>query len=115
MLDIQQQLLNLYEHLVPEERCGLISDDGQVIEIDNDHEQPSLGYVMNARQVLDVMSTYDIVGTWHTHPDADPNLSQEDYSGFTLWPSLTHYIVGMRDGEKMVAQFMFENEKLVTL
>jgi proteasome lid subunit RPN8/RPN11 len=115
MLDIQQQLLDLYNHEVSEERCGLVTDEGELIELDNGHDQPELGYVMNARQVLTAMDDYIITGTWHTHPDDDPNLSQEDYAGFSLWPDLIHYIVGMRDGAKTVASFAFQKDKLVTL
>ena len=82
------QLLDLYEPTHPQERCGLITKGGKLVEIDNIHDTPELGYRMDPKQVLAHLD--DAIATWHTHPDSDPNLSQEDYAGFSQWPRLKH-------------------------
>lgn len=97
------KLLKLYDPAHPLERCGLITARGRVIEIDNVHTSPELGYRMDPKQVLEHLDK--TVATWHTHPDSDPNLSQEDYAGFSQWPALKHYIVGMREGKPTVDAF----------
>lgn len=94
-----------------EERCGLILKDGTIVEIDNIHEDPTDGFKMDPVQVLPYLE--EAVGTWHTHPDTDPNLSGEDYSGFLSWPNLTHSIVGWRDGQASVQRYMIKDGLVV--
>ena len=91
----------------PNERCGLILADDTVVEIRNVHGEPEKGYRMDAKEVLPHVD--NIKATWHTHPLADPNLSEEDYAGFLQWPNLVHYIVGIRDGEPAVGTYTVED------
>ncbi len=81
------------------EQCGLITSKGQLLFCTNIHENPLGGYRMDPEQALAALQGHEIFATFHTHPGADCNLSQEDYAGFTLWPDLIHFIVGT-DGVK---------------
>lgn len=47
----------------------------------------------------DRLDEEDVVGTFHTHPNASANLSFEDYESFMGYPRLAHYIIG-KDGVK---------------
>jgi len=78
------------------ERCGFITARGRVVEVKNVAEDPTVGFRVAAADTLKWAEKAR--GTWHTHPDSDANLSEEDYAGFSQWPSLRHYIVGRRDG-----------------
>lgn len=93
------------------ERCGLILSNGDVIEIANVAPDPTLSYEMDSASVLKWLE--DTVGTWHTHPDTDPNLSDEDHDGFMAWPDLTHSIIGRRGGEVVVVTYKVEDGVLV--
>jgi proteasome lid subunit RPN8/RPN11 len=92
-----------------QERCGLLLDDGTVVEVANLHAEPERGCEMDPKAVLKCIKAGGVIGTWHTHPDSDPNLSGEDYSAFLAWPDLRHVIVGMRDGKPTVAEFVVED------
>lgn len=95
------------------ERCGVITADGQVIEIQNIHENPVVGFHMEPGAFIQAVEA-GAIATWHTHPGRDPNLSQEDFEGFHAWPNLVHHIIGIRDGEPAVHSFRFEDGALVT-
>lgn len=49
---------------------------------------------------MDKLDLPEVVGTFHTHPNASANLSFEDYESFMGYPRLTHYIIG-KDGVKV--------------
>jgi len=90
-----------------DERCGFILKDDTVVEITNVAKDKTLGYEMDPHEVLEYVD--DAVATWHTHPDTDPNLSGEDYSGFLSWPDMEHVIVGRRDGEVVVVRYRVQH------
>jgi len=94
-----------------EERCGLILKDGTVVEITNIAEDTRIGYRMDPSEVLPYVE--ELAGTWHTHPDTDPNLSGEDYSGFLMWPDLMHSIVGFRNGKVVVTRYRVEDGTVI--
>lgn len=75
-----------------EERCGLILRNGKIIETTNIAENPELGFEVPVEELFKFHD--DLVGTWHTHPGQNSNLSERDYFGFLQWPDLTHYIIG---------------------
>lgn len=93
------------------ERCGIIKKDGAVLELPNVHEEPTKGFRMGVNDILEHFG--DAEATWHTHPGMDPNLSEDDFAGFSNWPDLTHYIVGVRDGEPKVVGYKFDGDALV--
>lgn len=93
MQDIHQKLLELFDPELEEELCGLIDSNGLIHHAPNVHPEPTKGFRMHAVTLLDLMTRLEIVATWHTHPEGDATLSQEDYAGFTQWSDLTHYIV----------------------
>lgn len=86
------------------EYCGVIRADGTVLQLPNVHTEPTRGFEIDPRAFLEQLEA-GAVATWHTHPAADPNLSEEDMNGFRQWPQLLHHIVGIRDGEKTVVTF----------
>lgn len=94
-----------------DERCGLIVEGNIIIHIPNIAENKALGYEMDPTEVLPYLD--EVIGTWHTHPDADPNLSGEDYSGFLSWPDLEHLIIGVREGNVVVVRYKIENGLVV--
>jgi proteasome lid subunit RPN8/RPN11 len=98
MNDIHTQLVELFDPELKEELCGLITAEGRLFLVPNVHAEPTKGFQLDPVAFLNLLTTYEIVGTWHTHPQGDAALSQEDYAGFLQWPMLTHYIVGL-DGD----------------
>src|SRR3546814_6030680 len=72
-----QKLIDLYNEGSALERCGFVLRDGTVVEITNVHDEPERGFRMAPARVLEYVDNPDLVGTWHTHPGGDPNLSQE--------------------------------------
>lgn len=75
-----------------EERCGLILADGSVFQSKNIHPNPERAFMVAPEDLVEHED--NLFGTWHTHPNQPAALSQEDYSGFCQWPTLTHFIVG---------------------
>jgi proteasome lid subunit RPN8/RPN11 len=92
-----------------EERCGLILNDDSLVEIENTADDKTGSYHMRAEAVLPFLAAGMVKGTWHTHPNSDPTLSGEDYSGFLDWPGLVHSIVGRRDGAVVVTTYKVED------
>lgn len=110
--DIKSKLLErLSDALTPglPERCGLIGARGGFIELKNIHAEPELGFHMDPGPFIEGVEK-GAVATWHTHPGKDPNLSEEDKAGFSQWPTLLHYIVGVRDSEPFVQCFALEDD-----
>lgn len=113
MTDIKSKLLSKLEPGALEERCGLVMADGSVIDVTNVSGTPELGFRMDAQELLDNVDR--AISTWHTHPDTDPNLSEEDYAGFLQWPKLSHFIVGLRAGKPAVTEFVVNDGLVVAL
>ena len=88
------------------ERCGLILNDGKIVETANIAPEPSISFRIPSDDLLKYED--QLAGTWHTHIDGDANLSAADYVGFCNWPSLTHYIIGTIRGSKEVRKYHVE-------
>lgn len=97
-----------------EERCGLELRNGTLIEIANVAEDPIAGYLMEPEAVMALLQSGEVIGTWHTHPGADPNLSGDDYKGFLMWPDLEHSIIGVRKGVTTVVRYRVEDGLVFT-
>lgn len=90
------------------ERCGLILESG-LLEIENIAPDPYNFFAMPES----VMHHSGIIGTWHTHPNTDPNLSVDDYRFFTNYPELNHFVIGnhetwryyVQDGTLLVSHY----------
>lgn len=95
-----------------EERCGLVMKDGSIVEIRNIADDPKLGFRMDPAQLLEHID--NATGTWHTHPDADANLSGEDWNGFLAWPKLEHSIIGLQDGKIVVRKYVVREGVVVS-
>jgi proteasome lid subunit RPN8/RPN11 len=88
-LSIQDQLLPLRSG--PKERCGFVMKTGEVLELENVHPEPTLGFRISPAEV--VKHCNEAAATWHTHEErAYP--SGADFLTFVNWPNLVHYIVG---------------------
>lgn len=98
MADIKSKLKKLLKKGDLSERCGILRTNGDIVEVDNIHTDPTQGFVIPP----EVMITEGIVATWHTHPDQTSNLSQEDHFGFMQWPNLHHFVIGV-DGVREFA------------
>lgn len=92
-----------------QERCGLVFEDGSTVEIKNIANNPVTSYEMDPQEALPHLTEGKVTGTWHTHPDASPQLSGEDYKGFLGWPKLQHHIIGVVDGKTEVKTYKVEN------
>lgn len=73
------------------ERCGVILEDGSIIELPNSAENQAEDFSF-PRSYFEKYPT--TVATWHTHPTGNPNLSVNDYKSFLTLPDLFHYVVG---------------------
>ena len=73
------------------ERCGLILDSGEIIEVPNRAADPTQDFSFPLSYFQEHPNT---AAVWHTHPNGNPNLSVPDYQTFLKHPSLFHYIVG---------------------
>ena len=91
------------------ERCGIILDDDEIVELPNISTTPDRAFEIDPAQMLVHLTSGRLTGTWHTHPDADPNLSEEDRVCFQNWPNLVHYIVGRRNKEPTVVKYVVED------
>lgn len=74
------------------ERCGLILKGSKIVELENIAPEPEKGFEISSNDIIKYED--EMVGSWHTHPDHDSNLSEKDYLGFLMWPNLKHYIIG---------------------
>lgn len=93
-----------------EERCGLILDDGTIVEIENIAEDKTKSFEMNPNAVVGVLSTRVVTGTWHTHPNESPNLSGADHDTFLVWPEFEHFIIGIDPTTKEICALKFRVE-----
>lgn len=90
------------------ERCGFVLAGDVVVEVKNICEDPINGFDVSGR---DIMEYEDLaIGTWHTHPDKNSNLTIDDHNSFLSYPQLTHYIVGS-DG---VSSYAVERGKIIS-
>lgn len=88
------------------ERCGLILDDGEFVEVKNIALDPQEGFDMDPVEALDWLNSGRVVGTWHTHPTTSAILSGDDYKCFLMWPNLKHTIIGCAtDGSTEVRNY----------
>jgi len=93
MNEIVSSLQSKYDKADTVEHCGLVLQDGSIIETPNTHTDPHNGFIIPAKLMLQHEDA--LRGTWHTHPNDVANLSQSDFAGFSQWPMLEHYIVGV--------------------
>lgn len=89
--ELKHKLLSFYAPDGPE-RVGFILASGELVEAKNIHPSPLDGFCVGVEDLLRYCNR--AVGTWHTHPGKDSNLSMEDYRSFKLWHEQTHFIIG---------------------
>ena len=91
------------------ERCGFVLTSGELVELNNIAEEPEKSYEIDPVAALPYVKAGAIAATWHTHPNADPNLSGDDHEGFLLWPDLEHCIIGVFQGKVTVRRYRVED------
>jgi len=104
---ILKELSEKYDSEV--ERVGFVLKTGEIIEVENVCAEPAEGFDVKGEDILKYAP--QAYATWHTHPNADNNLSANDYETFLNWPDLVHFIVGtdgvrqyyVEEGEVLVA------------
>lgn len=74
------------------EKCGLILKNGKVIEVENLHPHPTVGFVIS-EEIIEQYAD-EIEYLWHSHPSSVTNLSVEDYKSFLNFPQYLHRIYG---------------------
>ena len=86
-LKLLQELMALGEWK-GKERCGLVLESGEIIELANTSES-------NEEFSFDHkhLKTEGAWATWHTHPKGLHNLSGADYNSFLTVPDLRHFVV----------------------
>lgn len=104
MPEILSQLQRKLRSKDVEERCGVILKSGKILDCANVHLDPVAGFRIAGADLIKYEA--ELAGTWHTHPAADANLSQEDYAGFLAWPDLDHYIIGRDEGAIDVRKYI---------
>jgi proteasome lid subunit RPN8/RPN11 len=75
------------------ERCGVILDTGEVVELSNVSETPSETFEISDKDLASVKGA--VTATWHTHCGDDPNLSLPDYEMFVEQSHLKHFIISL--------------------
>lgn len=91
------------------ERCGVVLEDGTILELTNIAEEPAGSFEIDPTELLEQLETGRVKATWHTHIDSGPNLSGADYDGFLAWPELEHFVIGREAGQVAVAKFVVED------
>jgi proteasome lid subunit RPN8/RPN11 len=84
------------------ERCGFILKGNRMCEVVNVHPNPENGFEIDPEAI--VRHEDQLKATWHTHPNGDPNLSEDDYVCFLNWPHLEHYIVSKNGIRRYVVE-----------
>lgn len=67
-----------------EEVCGFITEDFQIVEIDNVSSDPMHGFVMNQHQMMEALGVHKILATFHSHPGGRPWPSATDSENMTF-------------------------------
>lgn len=87
MMTVEDQLKALWS--LGKERCGLIMQGGEILELPNQHADPFRNFEFEESEV----TSRAAVATWHTHPVTSANLSAADYHLFLRYDTLWHYII----------------------
>lgn len=100
LLNLDWQSLDI--HIDQDERCGIVTREGKIVELPNCSSFPQNSYLIYEKDVQNL----DIIATWHTHPRGPLNLSIDDYNNFAELSDIKHLILtprwialyGMDDG-----------------
>lgn len=80
-----------YEPTGPE-RVGFITNDGQVVEVENIHPLPHEFFEVSLSTLEENIDNAQAI--WHTQPGRKSQLSYEDYLGFLNFPEKLHIVIG---------------------
>lgn len=106
---LEGKLLHCLEQMIfarmPEEACGLILDDGSVIELENLSDSPENSFRISREEIVSVLFELDRpvslpdVTLWHSHPNGGVGPSRVDMQQKTLFPQ--HLVLAV-SGETLV-------------
>lgn len=85
------KFLRFFDPDDPVERCGFLLKGNRMVEVQNVHPNPRYGFEIDPEAII--RHEEQLKATWHTHPDGNCTLSEEDYACFLNWPHLEHYII----------------------
>lgn len=88
-MTFESQLKEFLGKIEGQERCGIITVTGEILELQNISAKPESEFSMESGP----LEHADTIATWHTHPTSGPNLSVADYRAFRAYPALVHYVV----------------------
>lgn len=100
MPSLNDRLLKFYNEDV--ERVGFILPRNKIVEVENVSDHPQKGFDVKDEDILKYGDK--AIATWHTHPNADNNLSTLDMENFLCWNNLEHYIIGNNGVRKYVVK-----------
>ncbi len=100
LLNLDWQKLDI--QMDQDERCGVITKLGEIIELPNSSTFPNNSYLIYEKDIQGL----EIIATWHSHPRGPLNLSIDDYNNFAELSELKHLVLtprfvalyGMDDG-----------------
>lgn len=74
-----------------DERCGVVLNDGTIVELPNRSSSPSNSFSMLESDFEPYRE--QAIATWHTHPRGPNNLSIDDYNTFVELEDYYHLIL----------------------
>lgn len=86
---VQEELIGICEEYM-KERCGFITEEWEVIQVENSHAEPYRNFYMNDDDAKDALEyIYEkrnshVIAIWHTHPNGVIWPSPRDLCG---WPN----------------------------
>jgi len=83
-----KEITKFYNHL-GEESCGFVLPEG-IVSVKNRSKKPYDEFEMSEKDIIKFEDK--AIGTWHTHPKSNCNLSVADYLCFLAFPEWAHYI-----------------------
>jgi len=90
---IRKILLTLYKP-TGSERIGFVTKANEIVEVPNVSPNPDEGFMVAPKDIILYSEINPSYATWHTHPGASSNLSNEDFVTFKLWKDYVHFIIG---------------------
>lgn len=109
---LRSDLVGLARHAAPYEACGVLwrLAEGRlgVATSPNVHPEPRHNFRIGEAEQLRILSVIEanggeLVGIFHSHPNADAEPSQSDLEYAAGWPGLVWVIVGLGGSEPVIS------------
>lgn len=107
LLDLDWGSLNVQPD--EDERCGIVLQSGEIIELPNQSSYPYNSFVISNNDLEPYRA--EMLATWHTHPRGPNNLSIDDYNAFMDCPEFPHLILTHRS----ISQYQSDGNYVINL